>query len=103
MAKRAEIYNMQMFNAPEGKLFRLYANGIQLQVTCTIQEWVDDFDNTLKKVNENFRNSIRYIKYYGKLPKKPDLKKMNAWTKGETGISMKVKNDPLPEFQPFSF
>lgn len=82
-------------------LFELRANGIPLSVSCTLQEFYEDKENTMKKVNENFRNSIRYIKLYKDLPKKPDKKKLNVWTSTDTGISVRGNKMPLPEFEPF--
>lgn len=108
--KRVDICDMKLFNAPEGKLFRLRANGIQLQVTCTLKEWNEDFQNTIDKVNENFRNSIRYIKVYNmqkggkkKFPKKLTKKDLDKWTSTDTGIAVKAHKLPVPEFQPFHF
>lgn len=82
-------------------LFELRANGIPLAVSCTLEEFHEDKENTMKKVNENFRNALRYIKLYKDLPKSPDAKKLNVWTSTDTGVAVRGKNLPIPEFDPF--
>lgn len=68
----------------------------------------------MKKINDNFLNSIRIIKLYGDLPKKAfaespkdyekRIKKMLAvWTSTSVGISCRGNKLPIPEFSLFSF
>lgn len=78
-------------------------NGIEISVSCTLQEFKEEHDKTMEKVNENFRNSLRYIKLYGELPSKPDPKKLNVWTHSPTGIAVRGNKMLVPEFEPFSF
>lgn len=94
---------MTVATGPTHKLFSLMANGIKLQASCTLTEFFEDHQATMDKVNENFRNSIRYIRLYGKLPKKPDKKKLNVWTQTETGVAVRGNKLPVPEFIPFRF
>lgn len=101
--KPVHISDMTVATGPNNKLFSLKANGIQLQVSCTLQEFKEEHEKTMEKVNENFRNSIRYIKLFGKLPKKPDPKKLNVWTQTDTGIAVRGNKMPVKEFVPFKF
>ena len=100
---KADITNMEVATGKTHKLFKLKCNGIELSVSCTLEEFFEDHEKTMEKVNENFRNSIRYIKLYGDIPAKPDKKKLNVWTKTDTGISVRGSKMPVPEFVPFSF
>jgi hypothetical protein len=101
MPAKVEITNMTLKKNSEHMLFELRANGIPLSVSCTLKEFYEDKKKTLDKVNENFRNSIRYIKLYKKLPKNPDKKKLAVWTQTDTGVSVRGNKMPVPEFQPF--
>lgn len=101
--KKAEITNMTVASNNTHKLFTLRCNGIELSVSCTLQEFFEDHKKTMDKVNENFRNSIRYIKLHGDLPAKPDKKKLNVWTQTDTGIAVRGNKMPVNEFVPFSF
>lgn len=103
MAKPVHINGMTVTGNDHHKMFSLKANGIEISCSCTMEEFKTKHEETMKKVNENFRNSIRYIKYEGTLPKKPDPKVLNKWVSSDTGIAMKMKNIPVPEFVPFSF
>lgn len=98
-----DITNMEVATGPKHKLFKLKANGIELQVSCTLEEFHEHHEETMKKVNENFRMSIRYIKLYGKIPSKPDPKKLNVWTQTASGIACRGNKLPVPEFVPFAF
>lgn len=101
--KNLDITDMSVRTGPNHKIFALKANGIPLECSCTLQEFNEEFDDTMKKVNENFRNSLRYIKYYKTLPKNPDPKKLNVWVSSDTGLAVRLKNDQIKEFTPFSF
>lgn len=96
-----EICNMTLKKNATHMLFELRANGIPLAASCTLQEFHENHDKTMEKVNENFRNSIRYIKLYKDLPKNPDKKKLSVWTSTNTGVSVRGNKLPLPEFKPF--
>lgn len=101
MPAPVKIDSMTLKKGPTHMLFELRANGIPLGVSCTHQEFYEDKKATLDKVNDNFRNSIRYIKLYGDLPKEPDKKKLAVWTQTDTGVSVRGNKLPVPEFQPF--
>lgn len=59
-------------------------------------------EEVLKAVNDYFLNSLRLIKHYGEMPKNPDSKMLNVWSQTTTGIAIKPKNDPVPEFIRFT-
>lgn len=103
--KPVTITNMTFSEGPSNMLFRLKCNGIELSVSCPLKDFKDPatHDKTMEKVNENFRNSIRYIKLHGDLPAKPDKKKLNVWTQTDTGIAIRGNKMQVPEFTPFSF
>ena len=101
--KRVDITNMTVKTGPNHKLFSLKANGIELSVSCTLEEFKTKHKETMEKVNDNFRNSIRYIKLYGSLPSKPDPKKLQVWTQTDTGIAVRGNKMLIPEFTPFTF
>lgn len=103
MPAPVKIESMTVAKGPKHLLFSLRANGIPLSVSCTLAEYYEDNKNTMDKVNENFRNSIRYIKLYKNLPKNPDKKKLAVWTQSDTGISVRGNKMLVPEFQPFTF
>lgn len=100
MPAPVKIENMTVKKGPTHMLFELRANGIPLAVSCTLQEFYEDKEKTLKCVNENFRNSIRIIKLYGDV-KKFDKKMLNVWTSTDTGISCRGNKLPVNEFPPF--
>lgn len=100
---KVDINRMTWRKGPNHMIFSIYCNDIPLEASCTLQEFNEDHDKTMEKVNNNFRNSIRYIKHEGSIPKKPDPKVLNKWTSTNTGVAIKVKNDPVPEFTPFKF
>lgn len=60
----------------------------------------------LKEINENLSNSLRIVKHFGgffrKDTKQKEAQKMlNILSSTDTGIGIRVKNDPLKEFIPF--
>lgn len=97
------ITDMKVTTENDTKVFSLKANGIPLEVSCTLKEFKENLQETLDKVNENFRNSLRYIKYYKNLPKNPDAKQLNVWVASDTGLAVRLKNAPVKEFIPFNF
>lgn len=103
MIHKLDISGMTYSKGPSHMLFTLRANGIKLQVSCTLKDFYEDNKKTMEKVNENFRNSLRYIKLYKKLPKKPDPKKLNVWTSTDTGVAVRGNKMPIKEFEPFRF
>jgi len=100
---KVEVTRQTYRKGPSHMIFSAHVNGIPLEVSCTLTEFNEQHEETMKKVNENFRNSIRYIKSEGNLPKNPDKKVLNKWTSTNTGVAIKVKSVPVPEFTPFSF
>lgn len=101
MAK-VRIEEMTVATGPTHKLFSLRANGIPLQVSCTLKEFKEDHEKTMKSINSNFENSIRIIKLYGDV-KKFDKKMLNVWTQTDTGVSCRANKLPIPEFEGFHF
>ena len=83
--------------------FSLRGNGIPFEELCHIDELSP---KRLEQINHCFRNSLRYVKHYAGYPDKSARQKdmeaaMNALTQTDTGIGIKIKDDPLREFTPF--
>jgi hypothetical protein len=60
----------------------------------------------LDKINESFRNSIRFMKHYAGFPNREVSKEdmdaaMNKLTSTNYGIGIRISEDPLPEYTPF--
>lgn len=100
--RRIHISKMTVATGPSHKLFSIEANGIPLKVSCTLKEFHEEREKTVDKVNENFRNTLRYMKLYGDLPRgRISPKKLEVWTQTEMGIAVRGSKLPVPEFTPF--
>lgn len=83
--------------------FRVRGNGILFEQMCHNHE----LPEKLAEINETFRNSLRYVKHYGGYPddsanQEDMLAALNKLSSTDTGIGIKVKDDPLKEFSPFT-
>ena len=83
--------------------FRVRGNGILFEQFCQNHELGDRID----QINESFRNSLRYVKHYGGWPDdsatEEDFKaSLDKLTSTDTGIGIRIKDDPVKEFVPFS-
>mgnify|MGYP001587082911 CR=1 FL=1 len=61
----------------------------------------------LERVNENFRNSLRYVKHYGgyaddTATEADMMAAMKKLSSTEYGIGIRIEDDPIKEFTPFS-
>lgn len=87
------------------RIFSLKCNGIPLQVTIPNHEFKQDFEKVVPIINGQLRNSMRCIKYFGRLHNnmsKEELgKKMNSLVASDTGEGIRVDDDMLPEWTPF--
>ena len=77
---------------------------IKFRIECP--NWELNPEN-IEKINESFRNSLRYVKHYAGYPDKTATEKdmkaaMNKLSSTLYGIGIKISEDPLPEFIPFS-
>lgn len=84
--------------------FRVRGNGILFEMFCQNHELTQ---RKISEINEHLKNSMRYVKHYGGYPDKSADQKdmeaaMNKLSQTSTGIAVKIKSDPLPEFVPFS-
>jgi hypothetical protein len=85
-------------------LFTLRGNGIKFQIECHNYE-LDQ--KKLKENNDSFKGSLQYIKHYAGYPDNTvsleEMKKaLEKLSSTNTGIGVRIMDDPLPEFQPFS-
>lgn len=60
----------------------------------------------MDEINEQFANSLRIVKHHGGYfeagtTDKEAQKFLNDLSQTSTGIGIKVRNDPLPEFERF--
>ena len=83
--------------------FRVRGNGILFEQICHNKDLSPE---KLTEINENFKNSLRVVKHTGgyfpddatEAGKKEII---NRLTVTDTGIGIKIKDDPLKEFIPF--
>jgi hypothetical protein len=78
---------------------------IKFEQLCPDKEYTRE---KLKQINENFANSIRICKHAGGYLRDgtPDQEARNLldkWSSTNTGMAVKVGDDPLPEFERFLF
>lgn len=83
--------------------FRVRCNGILFEQVCHNHLLTEE---KLQEINENFKNSIRIIKHHGGYfrdgtPEKDAKSLLESLSQTDHGIAIKVKNDPLKEFEPF--
>jgi hypothetical protein len=103
MTRTLTITEQTYSQGPSHMKFRLKANGIPLEVTCSLQEFKEQHEKTMEKVNSNFLNSLRVLRYADD-PRAPfDPAILNKWTSSSCGVAVKVKAVPIPEFVPFAF
>jgi len=110
---KLDISDMKISTSKTHKRFGLKANGIALEVSCTLQEFQEDKTGTMKKVNDCLLNSLRFIKLYGTMPspektkkaqKEVDKamdKKLSVWSQTDTGVAVRGNKLPIKEFIPF--
>jgi hypothetical protein len=83
--------------------FQVRGDGVLFEILCPNHE----LDQArIDSINEQFRNSLRYVKHYGGYPdataKESDIHAaMNKLSSTEYGIGIMIKDDPLKEFSPF--
>ncbi len=79
------------------------ANGHLFEILCHNSEYTP---KKIQEINEQFKNSLRYLKHHGgyfdKTADEKDVKAaMNKWSSTITGLAIKIQDDPLTEFTPF--
>lgn len=105
MVKKLDISDYKVLHdEKEGTAtLSLYSNGVKFEIVADRIKMFED-PKYVSEINENFRNSLRYLKHFGKYPK-DELPKMSAltsvWSTTDTGLAIRPSDDPLPEFVPF--
>lgn len=84
--------------------FRVRGNGILFEQTCPHHELNPE---SISQINETFRNSLRYVKHYGgfsdsSASEEDMMKALDKLSSTDTGIGIRVKDDPVKEFIPFT-
>jgi hypothetical protein len=84
--------------------FRVRGNGILFEQFLHRKEMNQE---KVDAMNENFRNSLRYVKHYAGYPdslaSEKDMRQaLEGLTQTSTGIGIKIRQDPLKEFAPFT-
>ena len=89
--------------------FQLRGNGLLFEQMCHNMELNQ---KKIDEINENFRNSLRFVKHVGGWPtrdaeKQPDFilkmqQMMDKLTSTDTGLGIRVRDDPVKEFIPFA-
>lgn len=83
--------------------FRVRANGHLFEILCHNHE----LDETkIQEINDQFKQSLRYLKhhngFFDNTAAEKDVKAaMNKWSHTNTGLAIKVEDDPVSEFTPF--
>jgi len=77
---------------------------IKFEILCQNHE-LDE--KKIQEINNEFKNSLRYCKHYGgyydeSATKEEVTTAMNKLSSTNMGIGIKIADDPLPEFVPFS-
>lgn len=83
--------------------FQIRGNGILFEQLAHREKFSKKH---LDEINENFRNSLRLVKHTGGWVRDDSTKEeveqiMNKLSSTNTGVGIRIKDDPLPEFVPF--
>jgi hypothetical protein len=83
--------------------FRVRGNGMLFEQIVHKKNIAEKMD----QINENFRNSLRYLKHYGGYPDETATEKdmvaaLEKLTTTSIGLGIKIRQDPLKEFTPFA-
>lgn len=90
--------------------FRVRGEGGSMTKGILFEQMVPNHElnqEKLDEVNEGFRNSLRYVKHYGGYPDasatEADMKAaLDQLSSTDYGIGIKIRQDPLTEFEPFT-
>ena len=61
----------------------------------------------IQEINESFKNNLRWLKHHGGWPAKGKedpqqmQKDLGKWSSTDTGLAIKIGDDPVKEFVPF--
>lgn len=64
--------------------------------------------SNLEKINESFKNNLRYLAHTGGWPDKEHedpkamLNELQKWSSTDTGLAIKPYDDPIRAFTPFT-
>lgn len=100
---KLEINERRMERFGDTWRFRVRGNGILFEQLVPNHKLADSID----QVNESFRNSLRYVKHYGgyadESAAEADMKAaLTKLSSTEYGLGIKIQDDPLKEFLPFT-
>lgn len=98
-----EITDQKLERFGETMRFRIRGNGILFEQLAHREKFND---KQLAEINDNFRNSLRIVKHTGGWLRDDSEKSeveqiMNKLSSTNTGVGIRIKDDPLPEFVPF--
>lgn len=91
-------------------VFRVRGEGGSMQKGIMFEQLCHNHELSpvkIDEINEKFRNSLRYVKHFGgycdETAEEKDMEAaMNKLSSTAYGVGIKIKDDPLKEFQPFT-